>query len=204
MPTSRERRSLGAHPAGRDTYLNNCASCHQLNGEGISGAVPALVDNGAVLADGPDDVIRVILGGIEAQGSYAPMPAVGTGLTDQQIADVTNYIRQSWGNEAPPNAGPGEVGDLRPKTFTAMSIGPDGHCPTVVQPGLASVLNDPSSGINDALRSMKLETVLQTAEKVVAKVKAAAPDAKQAEIVNSLTIAYCPIVERDTAKSRRI
>ena len=39
------------------------------------------------------------------------MPAVGAGMTDQQIADVTNYIRQSWGNEAPPNAGPGMVGD---------------------------------------------------------------------------------------------
>jgi mono/diheme cytochrome c family protein len=188
---------VGTHPAGSDTYLNNCASCHQLNGEGIPGAVPALVDNGAVLADGPDDVIRVILGGIEAQGSYAPMPAVGAGMTDQQIADVTNYIRQSWGNKAPPNAGPGEVGELRPKTFTAMSIGPDGRCPTVVQPGLTSVISNPSSGINDALRSMKLETVLQTAETVVSKVKAAAPNAKQADIVNSLTIAYCPIVEQD-------
>jgi mono/diheme cytochrome c family protein len=189
---------VGTHASGRDTYLNNCASCHQLNGEGIPGSVPALVKNGAVLAGGPDDVIRVILGGIEAQGTYAPMPAVGAGITDQQIADVTNYIRQSWGNQAPPNAGPGEVGELRPKTFTAMSIGPGGQCPTVVQPGLAGVINSPSSGINDALRAMSLETVLQTAEKVVSKVKAAVPNAKQADIVNSLTIAYCPVVEQDS------
>ena len=138
-----------------------------------------------------------ILGGIEAQGSYAPMPAVGAEMTDQQVADVVNYVRQSWGNEAPPNAGPGEVGELRPKTFTAMNIGPDEHCPTVVQPGLAKLINDLSSGINDALRAMTLETVLQTAEKVAAKAKAAAPDAKPADIVNSLTIAYCPIVEKD-------
>jgi len=142
-------------------------------------------------------VIRVILGGIEAQGSYAPMPAVGAGMTDQQIADVTNYIRQSWGNEAPPNAGPGDVGTLRPKSFTAMSIGPDGHCPKVVQPDLAAVIDNPENGVTDALRAMTVDTVLQTAEKLVAKVKAAVPQAKQADIVNSLTIAYCPIVEAD-------
>ena len=88
---SAERTAFtGRRPLGRETYLNNCASCHQLNGEGIKGSVPSLVDNGAVLADGPDNVIRVILAGIEVQGSYAPMPAVGAGMTDQQIADVTN------------------------------------------------------------------------------------------------------------------
>jgi mono/diheme cytochrome c family protein len=195
---SEERSAYtGPYPAGRETYLNNCASCHQLDGSGVPGAVPSLVGNGAVLADGPDDVLRVILGGLEAKGGYAPMPAAGAGMTDQQIADVANYVRQAWGNLAPPNASPGEAGLLRPRTFTDMSIGPDGHCPTVVQPGLASVINDPNSGINDALRSMTLETVLQTAEKVVSKVKAAAPDAKQDDIVNSLTIAYCPVVEHD-------
>ncbi len=195
---SAERTAFtGRRPLGRQVYLNNCASCHQLNGEGIKGSVPSLADNGAVLADGPDDVIRVILGGIEAQGSYAPMPAVGAGMTDQQIADVTNYIRQSWGNEAPPNAGPGDVGILRPKSFTAMSIGPNGQCPKVVQPDLAAVINDPKSGVTDALKAMTVDTVLQTAEKVVATVKTAVPQAKQADIVNSLTIAYCPVVEAD-------
>jgi hypothetical protein len=67
----------------------------------------------------------------------------------------------------------------------------------VVEPGLAGVINNPGSGIDDALRSMTLGTVLQTADKVVAKVKAAAPNAKQDDIVNSLTIAYCPVVEKD-------
>ena len=64
----------------------------------------SLVGNGSVLAGGPQDVIRTVLGGIEAKGTDAPMPAVGSGMTDQQIADVTNYVRQAWGNNAPPNA----------------------------------------------------------------------------------------------------
>jgi len=187
----------GSRPLGADTYLNHCASCHQLNGEGIKGAVPALAGNGAVLAKGPDDVIRVVLGGLEAHGSYAPMAAVGATMSDQQIADVVNYVRQSWGNEAPPNAGAADVGNLRPKTFTAMNTGPDGHCPTIAQPDLARVIDDPKSGIIDDLRSMTLETVLQTAQKIVATIKSADPKAKQADIVNSLTIAYCPVVEKD-------
>ena len=29
------------------------------------------------------------------------MPAYAAKMTDQQIADVTNYIRNAWGNAAP-------------------------------------------------------------------------------------------------------
>lgn len=189
----------GTHPAGQDIYLNNCASCHQVDGKGLPGAVPALAGNGAVVAYGPDDIIRVVLAGIEAQQSYASMPAVAADMTDQQIADVTNYIRQSWGNKAPPNADAGEVSLLRSTSFSGMNIGPDGHCGKVVQPELAGFINDPKNGVDQALQSMTKENVLQTAESIVAKVKAAAPQAKRADIVNSLTLAYCPIV-RDNAK----
>ena len=64
----------GAQPAGRDTYLNFCVSCHQPNGQGIKGAVAPLGGNGSVLAEGPQDVIRAILGGIEAMGSKRRCP----------------------------------------------------------------------------------------------------------------------------------
>jgi len=196
--TSAERTAYtGPQPVGREIYLNNCASCHQLDGKGIAGSVPSLVANGSVLADGPQDVIRVLLGGIEAQASYAPMPAVAADLTDGQVATVANYVRQAWGNQAPPNATGSLVGELRPKTFSGMNIGPDGHCAPVVQPDIAPVINDPKSGIADALRAMTLENVLQTAQKVVSTIKAAAPHAQQADIVNSMTRAYCPIVRDD-------
>ena len=130
------------------------------------------------------------------------MPAVGVGMTDQEIADATNYIRQSWGNQAPPNAGPGIVGKLRPTTWTIMNGGPDGKCPSIVHPQLGPVINDPSNGINDALKAMSIENVLQTAQKVVATVKAKAPGAARADIVNALTIAYCPIATQQPGVSR--
>ncbi len=106
----------GQVPVGRDAYLNNCSSCHQLDGKGIADAVASLVGDGTVLAGGPQDVIRVILGGIEAKGSDAPMPAVGAGMTDKDIAEVTNYVRQAWGNAAPATAGGEMVGELRKST----------------------------------------------------------------------------------------
>ncbi len=185
----------GQDPAGRQTYLNNCASCHQLDGKGINGAVSSLVGDASVLAAGPQDVIRVVLGGIEARGSNAPMPAVGAGMSDQDVADVVNYLRQAWGNSAPATAGGGMVGDLRKVTATAMNLG--GDCPKIDQPEIAAVVNDPKSGIGDALRGLTLVNVEQTAEQIVPKVKAAAPNAQQADIVNSLTAAYCPVIKQD-------
>lgn len=187
----------GKDPVGRQAYLNNCASCHQLDGKGIANAVPPLAGNGAVLAKGPENVIRAVWSGIEAQGSYAPMPAVGYGMSDQDIADVTNYVRQAWGNQAPPTAGPGLVAKLRASSYSAMTGGPDGKCPELVQPKLQPLVADPKSGIEDALKAMTLATVTQTADALAAKVKQAAPDVSRADVVNGLTIAYCPVVQND-------
>jgi mono/diheme cytochrome c family protein len=36
--------------AGKDLYINNCSSCHQPNGRGLPGQVPALDGNTAVSA----------------------------------------------------------------------------------------------------------------------------------------------------------
>jgi mono/diheme cytochrome c family protein len=187
----------GPQPTGRQVYLSHCVSCHQENGQGIQGAVASLVGNGAVLAAGPQDVIRVILGGIEAKGTDAPMPAAGTEMTDQEVAEVTNYIRQAWGNKAPPNAGSGMAGELRKTTIKSLYGGKASSCPPVSPADVAAAISDPKNGVQDKLRAMTAATVLQTAEAVVPKVKAAAPKATQADIVNGLTLAYCPIVRQD-------
>ena len=45
--------SLGVSDAAAGLYVTNCASCHQLDGQGIKGKIPALADNGAVKAEAP-------------------------------------------------------------------------------------------------------------------------------------------------------
>ena len=75
---------------------------------------PPLAGNGAVVAPDPADILKVVLGGIPPQGKYIPMPAFASQLSDQQVADVANYVRTSWGNAAAPNATPAMAAQLRP------------------------------------------------------------------------------------------
>ena len=58
----------GDNAAGQEVYLSYCSSCHQPNGQGLTGAVPNLADNGAVTAKGPQNVLRAVEGGLPAQG----------------------------------------------------------------------------------------------------------------------------------------
>jgi len=41
------------------------------------------------------------------------MPAFKDPLTDQQVADIANYIRTSWGNAAQPKFTPAMVANMR-------------------------------------------------------------------------------------------
>ena len=99
--------------AGATLYLDHCAGCHQSGGHGLPGVFPPLAGNGAVIAPDPADILKVVLGGIPAQGKYVPMPGFAAQLTDAQIAALANYVRTSWGNSAAPNATPPAVAALR-------------------------------------------------------------------------------------------
>lgn len=188
----------GADPTGVQTYLSFCASCHQQNGAGIPGKVPALDGNGAIAAGGPETIIRVILGGVNAQDSYGPMAALGASMSNEQIAEVTNYIRQSWSNKAPANAEPGTVAKLRGQTQTLLA-GNLGACPDLKQEDMVKVVADP--GVDGLLKGTNEGNMTQNANQLIAKVKSMDPKIKQADIVNSLTIAYCPVVTADASLS---
>ena len=99
--------------AGATLYLDHCATCHQAGGRGMPGVFPPLAGNGVVLASDPADILKVVLNGVPAQGKYVPMPPFASQLNDQQIADLANYVRSSWGNAAPPNTSAAMVAKLR-------------------------------------------------------------------------------------------
>lgn len=187
--------SAGATETGGEVYLSFCASCHQRNGEGRPGMIPALAGNGAVLAQQPLDVIRVVLGGLEAQHGRAPMPAMGAGMTDRQVADAVNYVRQSWGNAAPATAAPGMVAELRARTHTLLAANLPGGCPAVTDPTLAKAIDAPD--VAATLKQVHRTNMLEQIDAMLPKVKAAAPGAHADAIVNALTQAYCPIAFQD-------
>ncbi len=99
--------------AGAALYLDHCAGCHQAGGRGLPGVFPPLAGNGVVLASDPADILKVVLNGVPPQGKYIPMPAFASQLSDQQIADLSNYVRSNWGNSAAPNTSAAMVSKLR-------------------------------------------------------------------------------------------
>ena len=98
---------------GASLYLEHCAGCHQSGGRGLPNIFPPLAGNGAVVAPDPADVLKVVLRGIPAQGNYVPMPSFAAILSDDQIVQIANYVRSSWGNAAAPNATAAMVARLR-------------------------------------------------------------------------------------------
>ena len=92
--------SIESLPNGDELYSVNCMSCHQPNGEGLSGAFPSLKGSKIVLDDNIELMVRIIMKGYNPREEYAVMPAVGTNnnLTPDQIAAIMNHEKTSWGN----------------------------------------------------------------------------------------------------------
>ena len=92
---------------GASVYEQQCAQCHGAQGQGSSGAFPALAGNRAVLLSEPDNLVQMVL-----HGGYAPatagnprphgMPPFLHVLGDAEVAAVLSYVRGSWGNGAAP------------------------------------------------------------------------------------------------------
>ena len=91
---------------GAAIYGRFCVACHEADGSGAPRIYPPLPGNALLQSADPSSTLRVTLDGAQTVTTpRAPntgsMPAYARDLSDQEIADVTNYIRNSWGNAAP-------------------------------------------------------------------------------------------------------
>ena len=88
---------------GQIVYTTFCQSCHQENGEGVPSAFPPLAK--ASNLNDKNRLVQIILKGMRGEITVksvkynVEMAAID--LKDQEVADVINYIRNSWGNKAP-------------------------------------------------------------------------------------------------------
>ena len=88
---------------GEALYKGICQGCHMPNAQGAVGAgmYPALAKNPKLEVAGYP--ISVVVNGQKA------MPSFGSMLSDQQIADVINYVRTHFGNNYKDAVKPADV-----------------------------------------------------------------------------------------------
>ena len=96
-----------SEPTGEKMYKRVCAGCHMPDAKGATGAgfYPALAGNPKLGAGAYP--VTVVLKGMNG------MPPVGAMMTDQQVADVVNYVRTNFGNHYSDAVSPADVQAIR-------------------------------------------------------------------------------------------
>jgi mono/diheme cytochrome c family protein len=102
---------------GRQDYLNVCAGCHAPGGEGKPHIAVAMRGNTTLRLEDPRNLVRVIDDGIGEQKfagfeHMQPMPGFAQKLSDEQLTNLLNYLRQGWGGQ-PGDLALGDVQKLR-------------------------------------------------------------------------------------------
>jgi mono/diheme cytochrome c family protein len=102
LPASDPRMQMG-----EAIFVDTCAACHMRSGAGVEHMFPKLAGNVVTTQDDPASLIRIVVGGGRAAATdprptSPAMPSLGYRLNDAQIAAVVTYVRNSWGNAAPP------------------------------------------------------------------------------------------------------
>lgn len=103
-----DRGSKIPYQGGEAIFKGVCQGCHMPDAKGVvgAGAYPALAHNSKLETAGY--AIAVVVNGQKA------MPALGSMMTDQQIADVINYTRSNFNNSYKDKVAPADVKLARP------------------------------------------------------------------------------------------
>jgi mono/diheme cytochrome c family protein len=91
--------------AGGAIYRDQCSACHGLDGHGIPQLFPSVADSSMVRSMDPTTSIRIVLRGARSVATAAEptapgMPSYGWQLSDDQVAAVLTYVRNTWGSAA--------------------------------------------------------------------------------------------------------
>ncbi|WP_185956507.1 c-type cytochrome [Changchengzhania lutea] len=86
---------------GQEIYSDFCISCHLPSGEGVENVYPPLAKSDFLMEKREESISgikygqqgEIVVNGKTYNGYMAPL-----GLSDDEVADVMNYINNSWGN----------------------------------------------------------------------------------------------------------
>lgn len=115
---------------GAAVFSDACTGCHLEEGAGQARTFPPLRGNAVSQQADPTGVLHIILAGDRTASTASrptplSMPSFAWKLTDEQIADVATYARNSWGNRAQPVSAK-QVGEIRRDLALRDSHLPDG------------------------------------------------------------------------------
>lgn len=88
---------------GSEIYADFCVTCHLEKGEGVINAFPPLASSDYLMEEREASIRGIkygqsgelVVNGVTYNGVMTPM-----GLEDEEVADVMNYISNSWGNSS--------------------------------------------------------------------------------------------------------
>lgn len=93
----------GSITRGQEVYTAQCIACHMEQGEGIENVYPPLAKADYLKGDKnklANQVLHGISGEIKVNNiTYNGEMAAFDHLSDQEVSDVLNYVRNSWGNK---------------------------------------------------------------------------------------------------------
>jgi nitrite reductase (NO-forming) len=87
---------------GKEIYTNFCISCHMEQGTGIENLYPPLAKSDYMMNDKKRSILQVLKGAngeMKVNGKTYNAPMTGFDLIDEQVSDLLNYCRNSWGNK---------------------------------------------------------------------------------------------------------
>lgn len=110
MKTNLKGEALALFTKGKEVYERDgsCMTCHQIDGGGLrASGFPPIAGTKWVLGS-EDRLIKIVLNGLygpitingHTYPGQVPMTAYGKMLNDDEIAAVTTYVRNAFGNEA--------------------------------------------------------------------------------------------------------
>lgn len=102
--------------AGKEVYSAVCLACHLDKGQGIPNVFPPLAKSDYLMSDtkrAVKNLIQGLKGEIIVNDVKYNQVMPASGLDDKDIADVLNYVMNSWGNEAEEKLTAAEVAKVR-------------------------------------------------------------------------------------------
>ncbi len=100
---------------GEEIYSDFCVTCHRKKGKGFASVFPPLAKSDYLLNNRTESIKAIVYGlqgEIIVNGKAYNNTMPSQGLEPEEVADVMNYILNTWGNTSNKMVTPEEVSSL--------------------------------------------------------------------------------------------